>query len=99
MPSVSLLGSIASALVSTAGHFELVIDHHRSSAYVKSVDGGHIKSNVIDEPIGHHHDRIKHTTVAEIEPVTAELGFSGADPVMLWMQSCWRRDIQRRSGE
>ena len=85
--------------VSSAGHFQLSIDGHKSTAYLKSVDGGHVKSSIIDEPIGHGNQRIKHTAIAEIEPITIDFGFAGAADVLKWIQDSWRREYSRRSGE
>jgi hypothetical protein len=85
--------------VSTAGHFQLTIDGHKSTAYLKSVDGGHVKSSVMDEPIGHGNQKIKHTSVAEIEPITIDFGFAEAGDVLKWIQDSWRHEYGRRSGE
>jgi hypothetical protein len=93
------LGSIAQQLISTAGHFELMLDHFKTNAYLKSVEGGHIKTNVVDEPIGNDHNRIKHAAVAEIEPITIETGFAGAWNLLSWIESTWKRKVSRRSGE
>lgn len=83
----------------TAGHFELKIDGHVSTAYLKSVDGGYMKRAQIVEPIGHENFRIKHTSVAEIEPISVELGMAGADDVLKWIQASWRKDPQRHQGQ
>lgn len=83
---------------STAGHFELRIDTHISTAYLKSIDGGHVKTQVIEEPIGPENHRVKHVSVAEIEPISIELGLAGADDVLKWVQDSWRREYSRRSG-
>ncbi|MBA3458386.1 MAG: phage tail protein [Deltaproteobacteria bacterium] len=85
--------------VSTAGHFELTIDGHKTTAFLKSVDGGQVKTSIIDEPIGHGNQRIKHTSVAEIEPITIDFGFAGAADLLKWIQDSWRREFGRRSGE
>ncbi len=84
---------------STAGHFELKIDQQVTTAYLKSVDGGHIKSAVMDEPVGHGHQRIKHSSVAEIEPISIELGLAGADDILTWIQGSWRQRFARHSGQ
>src|SRR4051812_19490160 len=84
---------------SSAGHFELKIDTHVSTAYLKSVDGGHIRTSVMDEPIGPENKRIKHGSVAEIEPLTIDFGISGAADVMKWIQDSWRKEFSRRSGQ
>lgn len=83
----------------TAGHFELAIDGAPSTAYLKAVDGGYMRAALIDEPIGPENHRIKHTSVAEIEPFSVEFGISGADHVLKWIQQSWRKKWSRRNGE
>ena len=85
--------------VSTAGHFELMIDGHKTSAYLKSVDGGNIKTQVTEEPFGGHLQKIKHGSVAEIEPLTIDFGLSGAKDILKWIQASWRREYSRRNGQ
>src|SRR5512140_3757323 len=84
---------------STAGHFELQIDGHPSTAYLKTVDGGYVRAALTDEPIGPENDRIKHTSVVEIEPFSVDFGISGADPVLKWIQQSWRKNWSRRNGQ
>jgi hypothetical protein len=36
----------------TAGHFEMLIDGHKTTTFLKSVDGGWAKANVVDDPSG-----------------------------------------------
>jgi len=82
-----------------AGHFELSIDGHQSTAFVKSVDGGWARAQVIDDPIGAHSDRVKHMGTIEIEPISIEFGLTGASDVLQWIQGSWNRQWGRRSGE
>jgi hypothetical protein len=83
----------------TSGHFELQIDGHVSTAYLKSVDGGHVKTQVVDEPIGPENMRIKHSSIIDIEPFTIDFGISGAGDVLKWIQASWRKEWSRRSGQ
>jgi T4-like virus tail tube protein gp19 len=83
----------------TAGHFELQIDGHPSTAYLKTVDGGYVRAALMDEPIGPENYRIKHTSVVEIEPFSVDFGISGADQVLKWIQASWRKNWSRRNGQ
>jgi len=83
----------------TSGHFELSIDGHVSNAYLKTVEGGYVRSSLIDEPIGPEVNRIKHTSVAEIEPFTCDCGIAGLGDVLRWIQGSWRKKFNRRSGQ
>src|ERR1041385_1929439 len=83
----------------TAGHFELQIDGHVTTAYLKSVDGGYMRAALVEEPIGPENLRIKHTSVADVEPFTVDFGISGANEVLKWLQQSWRKNWSRRNGQ
>jgi hypothetical protein len=83
----------------SAGHFELIIDGHVSTAYLKSVEGGFVRTAPLDEPIGPDLQRIKHSNVVEIEPFSLDCGFAGAGDVLRWLQASWRKDFNRRNGQ
>lgn len=82
----------------TSGHFELLIDGHASTAYLKSVDGGFAKAQLVDEPVGPANTRIKHTSVVDIDPFTIDFGISGANDILRWIQGSWRKTYGRRNG-
>jgi hypothetical protein len=82
----------------TSGHFELLIDGHASTAYLKSIDGGFAKASLVDESVGPANERIKHTSVADIEPFTIDFGISGATDILKWIQGSWRKRYSRRNG-
>lgn len=82
----------------TAGHFELSIDGHPTTSYLKSVDGGYVKQSLVDEGIGGDVHRVKHASVAEIDPISFEFGISGADSVLKWIQQSWNKQFSRRNG-
>jgi hypothetical protein len=82
----------------TSGHFELVIDGHKSTAYLKSVDGGHVHANWTDEPIGTHNQRIKSISTLDVEPFTLDIGISGAKDVLKWIRQSWNKQYARRNG-
>src|SRR5215831_7563390 len=83
----------------TAGHFELQIDGAVSTAYLKSVDGGFVKGNTVEEQIGPENHRIKHVSTVQIDPISVDFGLSGANDVLKWIQASWRKDYSRRSGQ
>jgi hypothetical protein len=83
----------------TSGHFELLIDGHKTTAYLKSVDGGHVNIAPVKESIGGSNKQIKHSSVAEIEPFSIECGLAGAQEIMRWIQASWNKSYGRRSGQ
>lgn len=86
-------------LPNSAGTFQLTLDGVKNSAYIKSADGGFVKASVIDEPVGPENLRIKHTSTVEIEPFAFEIGFAGSRTVLQWIQSSWRKQYARKSGD
>jgi hypothetical protein len=83
----------------TAGHFELVIDGHKTTTFLKSVDGGWVKANAIDDPVGADSGRIKHISTVDVEPMSIEFGLSGASQMLQWIQGSWNRQWSRRNGQ
>ena len=88
-----------SSVAYTAGHFELSLDRAKTTSYLKSLDGGYMGHNLISESIGGENKQVKHAALADIEPVTCELGMSGSTSVLQWIQDSWNRNYQQRSGQ
>ncbi len=83
-----------------AGHFELRIDGHDPTAFVKSVDGGWSRAQIADETMGSSAQRSKQLTTVDIDPITVEFGLTGAKDMLRWIQSSWNRnDHHRRNGQ
>lgn len=82
------------------GHFELRIDGHEPTGYVKSVEGGWTRANIVDEAAGAAHQRLKQITSVDIDPISVELGLAGAKDMLRWIQASWDRKVHdRRSGQ
>lgn len=83
----------------TAGHFELQIDGHKTTTFLKSVDGGWAKANVVDDPNAGNSGRVKHVSTVDIEPMSLEFGLSGSTHLLQWIQGSWNRKWSRRNGQ
>jgi hypothetical protein len=83
----------------TTGHFELQIDGHKSTAYLKQIDGGWTKANVVDDAVGADQNRIKHISTVDIEPFSVEFGLAGANDILQWIKGSWTRKPSRRDGQ
>lgn len=82
-----------------AGQFALTIDGHQSTAYVKSIDGGFARAQIADDPAGGDVKRVKHIATVEVEPISVEIGMTGAGEVLSWIQGSWNKQWSRRNGE
>ncbi|MFN0251842.1 MAG: phage tail protein [Kofleriaceae bacterium] len=83
----------------SAGHFEILLDGHKTSSALKSVDGGWMKMQLIDEPTGSELNHVKHGGILDIDPVTIDFNMAGAYEILKWIQSSWRKEWSRRNGE
>lgn len=83
----------------TSGHFELSIDGRRTTAYLKSLDGGWGKHSVVDERVGPENMSIKHSAVPETDPFSFEFGLSGANQVLDWIRQSWKKEPRPANGE
>src|SRR5262245_64691879 len=90
---------MGSNLAYSAGHFELAIDGVKTSSYLKSVDAGFMSHTPVKEPIGSQALAIHHAAVADVDPVTFEIGMAGAAGVLQWDQGAWDGDYQQRKGQ
>ena len=82
----------------TSGHFELEIDGHKSTAYLKMVEGGNPKAAAVKEVVGTHNQHIKSISVLEVEPFSIDMGISGAKDVLKWIKDSWKKTYTRRNG-
>src|ERR1044071_3355604 len=82
-----------------AGHFELQIDGHKPTAFVKSVEGGWSRANIVDDAHGADPNRVKQISNVDIDPITVEFGLAGANDMLKWIQGSWSRKYTRRNGQ
>ena len=82
-----------------SGHFELQIDGHKSTAFLKSVDGGWTRANISDESVGSEQWKQKHVSTVDVEPISIEFGLAGANDMLAWIKNSWDRKFNRRNGE
>lgn len=81
-----------------AGHFLFNLDGSPATSYLRSVDGGVVKGNVITENVGPDALRFKHISTVQIEPLNVELAMSATNAVFTWIQDSWKRRFSRRNG-
>ena len=82
----------------SAGHFEFNLDGAPTAAWIKSVEGGAVKSEVITENIGPDDLSFRHTSTLAFEPFTVNVAVAAAKPFLKWIKDSWSRKFQRRTG-
>lgn len=82
----------------TSGHFEMRIDGMPQTCHIKSVEGGWVKMNAVDEQVGSDNVRIKHATTLEVDPITVEVGMSQTNYMLKWIQQSWKKEYARHNG-
>ena len=84
----------------SAGHFLFHLDdkYDVGAAYLKSVEGGMVKSAILEEQAGPEALQFKHLGTVEIDPIQLEIGMALSRPVLDWISGSWQRKYSRRSG-
>lgn len=81
-----------------AGHFEFNLDGAPTAAWIKSVEGGAVKSEVITENVGPDDLSFRHTSTLSFEPFTINVAMAASKPFLKWIKDSWSRKFQRRTG-
>ncbi len=66
--------------------------------FVKSVDGGTITAEVINEPAGPQYYVKKHIGTPKYEDFTMQIGFSMSKAIYDWIAASWAMNYQRKNG-
>lgn len=81
----------------SSNSFFLILDGVQCGV-VKSLDGGSIGANVINEQMGSQFYTKKHIGTPVYEPITAQIGFSMAGTIYQWIQNSWITPDSRHGG-
>lgn len=81
-----------------AGHFEFNLDGAPTAAWIKSVEGGAVKSEVITEKVGPDDLAFRHTSTLAFDPFTVSVAMAASKPFLQWIKDSWSRKFQRRTG-
>jgi len=80
-----------------AGNFMLDLDGVKSG-FLKSVDGGGIKADVIEEPAGEDYYAKKHIGQPKYEEFEIQIGAAMSKAVYDWISTSWQGSHTRKSG-
>ncbi len=98
MPVIPLQGAGVSRRPFAGGHFVFTLDGAPVPGYLRSVEGGTVSGEVIDETVGPDFTHFKHLGTVKIEPLSLELGMAMSRPILDWIRASWKRDFARRNG-
>ncbi len=80
-----------------AGNFFLNLDGVKCG-FVKSVDGGAITADVVEEKLKDSYFAKKHIAQPKYEDITVSFGFNMAQNVYDWIAASWQMNYQRKNG-
>lgn len=81
-----------------SGNSRLTLDG-TNVGVLKSVDGGSIFAEVINEPMGADKVVHKHIGQPKYQDFTLQIGFGMAKPIYDWISASWTGNYQRKNGE
>ena len=67
--------------------------------YLKSVDGGAISGEIVNEPAGQTYFVKKHIGQPKYEDISVQFGFSMGTPVFKWIAESWNGNYEKKSGK
>ena len=83
-----------------ANQFVFVLDDGTAEAgVIRSVSGGGVRGEVVEEGLGNDLHHAKHVGVVELEPITLELGMALSKPFLNWIKDSWNKKFSRLNGE
>jgi hypothetical protein len=95
--SCSAFGAKGPVRSYVAGPSFLTVDGAKAG-FLKSVDGGGISAEVINEPAGPNYFVKKHIGQPKYEDFTIQVGFSMTKVLYNWIQQFWSMNFQRMDG-
>jgi hypothetical protein len=80
-----------------SGNYSLTLGGEKGG-FVKSVDGGAVSAEVINEPVGPSSFTKKHIGAPKYEDFTIQVGFSMNKVLYNWIQQSWAMNYKRMDG-
>jgi phage tail-like protein len=82
----------------TASHFALELDGAQNVGFIRSVEGGNIKAEVMTYQAGNKHDVWRQLGRPKIEDLKLQVGMSMSKSFYTWLSGFFTGDVQRKSG-
>jgi hypothetical protein len=81
-----------------ARYFALTLDGYEPAGYLKEIQGGGIKGELLTQQVGGMPYRVKHINNPTIEPITVQVPFSMSSSFYDWVAKSWKGECERRNG-
>lgn len=81
-----------------SSRFQLEVDGHTNVGFLKSVDGGGIKADIVTWNIGATTDQWRYSTKPKYEDITVQLGLGMSRTMYEWISKFFTREIVRKDG-
>ena len=79
------------------GNFHFDLDGVKCG-FIKSIEGGDVQAEVIQEPTGPDYFVHKHIGKPKYNDITMQVGFSMTKPIFDWIKASWEGNYQRKKG-
>ena len=86
------------ARVYTSSHFALELNNKEMVGFLRDVEGGGIKADVIEFQTGSSGDILKNLGRLHYEDLSVQMGFSMSKTIYDWISASWNKNYQRKSG-
>jgi phage tail-like protein len=81
-----------------AGRFAFILDGSKNAGFLKSVDGGSIKAEVVTEKVGPDNVARKNLATVSYSDFDVQLGFAMTPNVYDWINASWQKNYTRKNG-
>jgi phage tail-like protein len=88
---------MADARSYVSGNFHFDLDGVKCG-FIKSIEGGDIQAEVINEALGPDYFVHKHIGKPKYNDITMSVGFSMTKPIFEWIKASWQGNYQRKKG-
>ena len=79
-------------------YFALTLDGYEPAGYLKAIEGGGIKGELLTQQVGGMPYRVKHINNPTVEPITVQVPFSMSSSFYDWVAKSWKGECERRNG-
>jgi hypothetical protein len=95
---IDFLGPLLTKRSYVARHFAMTLDGYQNVGFLKSVEGGAIKSDIVAQQIGGQAIKVKQIGNPKVEPFSVQVGMGMSPAFYTWIKNSWAGQVERRTG-